>query len=167
MNWNFITQLEKIEKYLEMNGIEPVSVTSFGQNWSNTCHGFAGAGGNTLTSSQTTIIESYVDNNVVVHVFFDGAIAYHVVNPNEQFYKDMYNQRMCPVWDADKYNTPKDDLDEIEEYFPESMLTLEQIEIVKNMTRVQAIKYIKENGYGFDGLKSAAIYYDLYISKII
>lgn len=167
MNWKFFNAVEEIKQYLEENGIEPVSVTSFGQSWPGTCLGFAGAGGNTLTNSQTTIIESYVDNIVVVHVFFDGAIAYHVVNPNEKFYKDMYNQRMCPVWDADKYNTPKDDLDEIKEYFPESMLTLEQIEIVKNMTRVQAIKYIKENGFGFDGLKSAAIYYDLYINKII
>lgn len=165
MNWKFFNAVEEIKQYLEKNGIEPVSVTSFGQTWPGTNLGFAGAGGNTLTSSQTTIIESYVDDKVMFHVFFDGTIAYNIVNPNDKFFKDMFNQKMCPVWDKNKYNTPKDDLDDVKEFFPESMLTPKQIETVKNMSRPQAIKYIKENGYGFDGLKSAAIYYDLYISK--
>ena len=67
---------------------------------------------------------------------------------------------------ASKYNTTKDDLDAIKELFSESMLTPERINtiknVVKNMTRVQGIKYIKKHGEGFDNLKSAAIYYDVY-----
>lgn len=108
MNWNFIIQLEKIEQYLEKNGIEPVSVTSFGHNWPGTCLGFSGAGGNTLTISQTTIIESYVDDKVMFHVFFDGTIAYHVVNPNDMFFKDMYSHHMLPVRDKHKYEDDND-----------------------------------------------------------
>lgn len=82
---------------------------------------------------------------------------------------ELYYEFEKLIGNKDKYNTTKDDLDAIKELFSESMLTPEKINTiknaVKNMTRVQGIKYIKKHGEGFDNLKSAAIYYDVYISK--
>ena len=51
--------------------------------------------------------------------------------------------------------------------FPDSYFVMEHINKIKSMTRVQAIKYIKENGQGFDNLKLAAIYYDTYIKPCL
>ena len=54
--------------------------------------------------------------------------------------------------------------EELKLLYPKDGLTNEQFSHAKTLSRAKAIKYIKENATCVEGLKSAAIYYDLYIN---
>ena len=68
-------------------------VTMFSQMWGSTALGFGGVGGQAMTSAYTVIVESGGE----YCVYFGGRFAYLVTKPNEQFRKDIAEQRLCEV----------------------------------------------------------------------
>jgi len=87
----------RIEKW--QDDPEEYSLISFGQSWASTALGFGGIGGQAITSAQTTIFSDY--SHAIV--FIGGRFAYHIQNPNEDFWKDVANQGIKKVSQASQY----------------------------------------------------------------
>jgi hypothetical protein len=72
----------------------------FPQTWGSTALGFGGIGGQAITTAYTTVVESDIDASCCV--YFGGRFAYRIEHPNEQFRKDLFEQRMNEVSGARK-----------------------------------------------------------------
>lgn len=73
----------------------------FPQTWGSTALGFGGIGGQAMTSAYTTVVcDDYIGWN---GVFFGERLAYLILNPNQDFYKDMMNGCMGDVSKRGKY----------------------------------------------------------------
>lgn len=69
-------------------GIEAVKM--FKQTWPSTALGFGGWGGSAMTTAWTTVVRtSLPTGDKKWYIFFNGIAAYAVVNPTEEFLKDL------------------------------------------------------------------------------
>ena len=76
-----------------------IDVFVFIQTWGNTSLGFGGIGGDAITNAWTHVVQT-CDGKF--HVFFNGAHAYSVENPTETFKKDLKNNCMKSIVEANK-----------------------------------------------------------------
>lgn len=98
--WNNIKNI-KLE-VIQENYRPEFDFTMFSQIWGSTALGFSGIGGQAMTKAYTTvIIEEYLK---IAGVFFEDELAYIIKNPNDIFYKDLYNHRMNSVFEKSQYN---------------------------------------------------------------
>ena len=80
----------------------------FPQCWGSTALGFGGIGGSAMTWAYTTVIwgEFPVDAGSEVYnvwgVYFNGRPCYAVINPDEEFFEDLYNHDMASHAEAVK-----------------------------------------------------------------
>ena len=73
----------------------------FPQMWGSTALGFPGVGGQAMTLAYTTVILD--DSTGWTAVFFHESLAYKIKNPNDIFYKDLYNFKMKSVMESIVY----------------------------------------------------------------
>lgn len=80
--------------------VRELSVTMFPQQWSSTCLGFDGIGGQAFTTAYTIVV---IGPERDACVYFAGRLAYHVKNPSDMFAADLNEMRMAPVRHCQKY----------------------------------------------------------------
>lgn len=80
--------------------VRELSTTMFPQQWSSTCLGFDGIGGQAFTTAYTIVV---VGPERDACVYFAGRLAYHVKNPSDLFYADLREMRMASVRQCQKY----------------------------------------------------------------
>lgn len=67
----------------------------FAQTWGSTALGFGGLGGQAITDAYTTVLKSCL--GMGYSVYFGGRFAYHINQPNDQFFKDIAGRCMSSV----------------------------------------------------------------------
>ena len=72
----------------------------FDQTWGSTALGFPGVGGSAMTTARTYVFIPYKMN--VAYVYFGSRFAYEC-DINDEFKKDLQNQKMADVMHSDKY----------------------------------------------------------------
>ena len=78
------------------------NIYMFEQMWGSTALGFGGMGGQAMTNAMTyVVIPDYSDGPA--YVYFGGRFAYEVKNFNENFKKDVRNNRMASVAERGRY----------------------------------------------------------------
>ena len=82
----------------------------FLQSWPNTAGGFSRPGmlsGQAITDEYTTVFMVRDQfNNIFYAVCFGDHFGYYIREPNDQFFEDLKNRRMCRVYEADdRYKT--------------------------------------------------------------
>lgn len=77
-------------------------VSMFEQTWGSTSLGFGGIGGAAMTTAFTSVIQA--DENTFA-VYFHERFAYEVLNPTDQFFKDVENKRVASRRMASLYSS--------------------------------------------------------------
>ena len=96
---------ERYKNKLESMGIETkrieITMKMFTQVWGSTALGFGGFGGSAMTLAYTTIVIcAELD---VYGVFFGNGMAYIIQHPNDIFFKDIENENLKAVYEANLY----------------------------------------------------------------
>ena len=92
--------LDNIKKYMDSHSPNVViDIVTFSQSWPSTSLGFGGIGGQAITTANTIVV---VTSDWKYWVFFGGAFAYNVINPNDKFLQDLMRRSMCSCSEASK-----------------------------------------------------------------
>lgn len=87
--WN---EVKEEKEYAKQKYYPEFELRMFSQTWGSTSLGFGGIGGQAMTMAYTTVI--YDVNTGWCGVFFGERLAYKLHNPNQDFWKDVSEERI-------------------------------------------------------------------------
>lgn len=90
------------DNYTNKVTVDDFELYIFSQTWGDTTIGFGGIGGQSMTEAMTYVFIPKHTYNKKCYVYFNSIFAYSV-DYSENFYKDIQNQHMLPVYQSYKY----------------------------------------------------------------